>query len=106
MPKRNRAASRLPSLSGISGLVCRNIFIGNHRTSIKLEASMWDMLEEIAESEGYGVDGLCFMIWKGYDEERRARGILEGSWDVTFTSAVRVFIAKYYRAAAVAGQST
>lgn len=71
----------------MSDLICRNVRISGRRTSIKLEAHMWEALEEICRLSDRSVHQLCTEI--------AARG---GSSN--FTSRVRVFILGYFRARA------
>ena len=73
----------------MSTLISRNVRIEGRRTSVKLEAAMWDALTEICVREGVGVGALCVQVDRG-------RG---GS---SFTSALRVFIIDYYRTALAA----
>lgn len=73
--------------------------IGGHRTSMRLEPSMWDALEDIGRREGLTVNRLCTQIKERIEEQARRRGINPEDADVTLTSAVRVFIASYYRRA-------
>lgn len=70
-----------------STLVNRNVVIGGHRTSMRLESSMWEALEEIAAREGLSVSQLCEQV----DRRRRQSSL---------TAAMRVFIVSYFRAAA------
>ena len=75
------------TLRGISTLVNRNVFVGDRRTSLRLEPAMWDALAEICRREDMTLHQLCAMI----DERRRASSL---------TAAIRVFIITYYRSAA------
>ncbi len=85
--------------AGVEPLRSQNIMIGGHRTSMRLEPSMWDALEEIGRREGLTVNHLCTQIKERIEEQARRRGISSKDADVTLTSAVRVFIASYYRRA-------
>ena len=71
----------------ISRLVNRNVVAGRGRTSMRLEPELWDALLEIADREGRDVSTLVRQV-----EETRHEG--------GRTSAVRVFILAYFRAAA------
>ncbi len=63
-------------------LVCRNVAIDGHRTSLKLEQVFWEALGEISESEGLTVPELISLVdHRRYNESR--------------TSAVRAFIVTY-----------
>ncbi len=72
---------------GPSTLVNRNVFIGSHRTSIRLEPAMWDSLAEICRREDMTLHEVCGLI----DARRQASSL---------TAAIRVFALTYYRAAA------
>ena len=72
---------------GISTLVNRNVFIGRHRTSIRLEPAMWDALAEICRREEMTLHEVCSLI----DSRRQASSL---------TAAIRVFALTYFRAAA------
>lgn len=85
--------------AGVEPLRSQNIMIGGHRTSMRLEPSMWDALEDIGRREGLTVNRLCTQIKERIEEQARRRGINPDDADVTLTSAVRVFIASYYRRA-------
>lgn len=95
-PKKKRADSPTP---GVEPLKSQNIMIGGHRTSMRLERSMWDALEDIGRREGLSVNRLCTSIKERIEEQARRRGLSPEEGDVTLTSAVRVFIAAYYRRA-------
>jgi len=92
---------RLTSTSslGVEPLKSQNIMVGGHRTSMRLEPSMWDALEDIARREGMTINKLCTEIKERIDRQAELRGIPPEKADVTLTSAVRVFIAAYYRRA-------
>ena len=72
--------------SGQSTLVNRNVTVNGHRTSMRLEPSMWDALDEICRREGATIHKLCSMV-----DSIRAQSSL--------TAAMRVFILTYFRAA-------
>lgn len=65
----------------------RNVRLRGQRTSLRLEPSMWEALEEISRREGCSINEICSLI----EDQRR------GS---TRTAALRVFILYYFRAAA------
>jgi predicted DNA-binding ribbon-helix-helix protein len=74
-------------------LVIRNIVVGGHRTSVRLEPVMWEALHEIARRLGVTIHDLVTEI----DRRRTASSL---------TAAIRVYIVDFYRAEAVAaGQS-
>lgn len=93
-----KKVSSIPSL-GVEPLKSMNIMVAGHRTSMRLEPSMWDALEDIARREGQTVNKLCTQIKERLDEQARRKGLSADSIDVTLTSAVRVFIAAYFRRA-------
>ncbi len=68
-------------------LAVRNIVIGGRRTSVRLEADMWQALCEIARRHGVGVNDICTLVAK-----RRAGSSL--------TAALRAFALRYFRVAA------
>jgi len=69
-----------------STLINRNIKVANHRTSMRLERSMWNALEEIAVREDKSIHDLATLV-----DARRNESSL--------TAAMRVFILSYFRAA-------
>lgn len=91
--------------SGLQGLKSRNIVIGSKRTSIRLEQSMWMMLEEIAIQEEMPLNEIFTMLAARINDAVRgadarapeSRRSARGSDIVTFSSAVRVYICSYYR---------
>lgn len=99
MPKRGPKKRVRASGLGVEPLRSQNIMIGGHRTSMRLEPSMWDALEAIAVRESMTVNDVCSGIKARLDEQSRRRGIDPDQSDVTLTSAVRVFIASYFRRA-------
>jgi predicted DNA-binding ribbon-helix-helix protein len=75
-----------------SSLVIRNVVVGGHRTSVRLEPVMWDALQDIAHRLRVTTHDLVTEI----DRERTASSL---------TAAIRVYIVDFYRAAALpAGQ--
>ncbi|HYD65099.1 ribbon-helix-helix domain-containing protein [Azospirillum sp.] len=84
--------------SVVSGLQSRNIMVGGHRTSMRLEPSMWDALDDIAKREGLTVHELCTRIKERIEQQAKLRDDADED-KVTLTSAVRVLIAMYYRRA-------
>ncbi|HYF87643.1 ribbon-helix-helix domain-containing protein [Azospirillum sp.] len=71
-----------------------------------LEPYMWEALEDIGRREGLTVNGICTQIKERIEEQARRKGINPEEVDVTLTSAVRVFIASYYRRACEGGAGT
>jgi predicted DNA-binding ribbon-helix-helix protein len=70
-----------------SRLVNRNVVSGTGRTSMRLEPELWEALVEICDREGQDLHALI----RGVDAQRQRGGR---------TSAVRVFVLQYFRAAA------
>jgi predicted DNA-binding ribbon-helix-helix protein len=69
-------------------LVCRNIVVSGHRTSVRLEKEMWTALNDVAKREECTLYDLASRI-----DRRKKTG-------QSFTSAIRVFLMLYYRNAA------
>ncbi|MDE1151755.1 MAG: ribbon-helix-helix domain-containing protein [Micavibrio sp.] len=69
----------------VDGLEHRNVYIGGHRTSMRLEPAMWEALEEVAKRKNCTIDEMCSAI----ETARPDSGGL--------SSAVRVFLLEYYR---------
>jgi len=68
-------------------LISRNVTVNGHRTSLRLEEETWAAIEEICRAEKTNIHTLCSLIdWRRQGFSR--------------TSAVRVFILSYFRAAA------
>ncbi len=63
-------------------LINRNITVGGHRTSIRLEPEFWAGLADIAQHEHVTIDQLCTEVDRG-------------AGDLSRTAAVRVFITSY-----------
>jgi predicted DNA-binding ribbon-helix-helix protein len=70
-----------------STLVSRNVTVSGRRTSMRLEAAMWDALHAICRREGRSLHEMCSLI----NEQRQ---------ESSLTAAIRVFIMLYFRAAA------
>ncbi|MEJ0062468.1 MAG: ribbon-helix-helix domain-containing protein [Alphaproteobacteria bacterium] len=70
------------------GLISKNIKVNGQRTSVRLEKAMWEGLEEISQREGASINEIGSLIMGQKNE------------GMNFTSAIRVFIMSYYRAAA------
>lgn len=100
MAKRGRLRKPRAEAKGVEPLQPRNILLhGRQRTSIRLEPSMWDALEDIARRECINVNELCSRIDLRLQEQSRRKGLSPEESDVTLTSGVRVFISAYFRAA-------
>jgi predicted DNA-binding ribbon-helix-helix protein len=74
-----------------SRLVNRNVVGTLGRTSIRLEPELWDALEEICRREGMSIAETVRAIEARYTHNKEVGGR---------TSAVRVYIVTYFRAAA------
>ncbi|MFZ2005029.1 MAG: ribbon-helix-helix domain-containing protein [Stellaceae bacterium] len=70
----------------LSSLALHNIVVGGRRTSVRLEASMWDGLQDIARRRGMSLNDLVTEI----ERNRDAPGL---------TAAIRVYIVDFYRRA-------
>lgn len=99
MAKRGPKKRVVAPSQGIEPLKSQNIMVGGHRTSMRLERTMWDALEDIGRREALSINRLCTMIKERIEEQARRRGLPLDQLDVTLTSAVRVFIAAYFRRA-------
>lgn len=66
----------------------RNVIVNGRRTSMRLEETMWEALNEIAARERVGVGTICSVI-------SNANASM-----INLTSAVRTFIAAYFRESA------
>jgi predicted DNA-binding ribbon-helix-helix protein len=73
-----------------STLVNRNVWVGERRTSLRLEPTMWQALDEVAALTGVTIHRICTLV----DQRRR---------ESSLTAAIRVFLLTYYRAAAAGG---
>ena len=71
----------------VSTLVNRNVTVGGHRTSIRLEPAMWEALRQICRREEKTLNDLVTEI----DRQR-----VESS----LTAAIRVYLLRYFSAAA------
>lgn len=76
-----------------SSLVIRNVVVGGHRTSVRLEPIMWEALRDIALRGNVTIHDLVTAI----DRRRTASSL---------TAAIRVYIVDFYRAAALPGGDT
>jgi predicted DNA-binding ribbon-helix-helix protein len=71
----------------MSSLINRNVTVAGRRTSIRLEAAMWDALSEIAGREERTINAICTRVEKRVQES-------------TLTSGLRVYILNCFRRAA------
>ena len=82
----SQAGSR-PDMGKVSTLISRNVTIGGHRTSCRLEPFMWDALYDICARERVTIHSLCTRISERKDA------------NTSLTAAIRVFALAYFRAA-------
>ena len=76
-----------------SSLVNRNVVVNGKRTSVRLEAAMWDALVEIGRREGRSIHEISSKV----NRDRR---------ESSLTAGLRVHIMSYFReAATVEGHS-
>jgi predicted DNA-binding ribbon-helix-helix protein len=89
-PRRERPKNE----SRPSSLVIHNVVVAGHRTSVRLEPTMWEALREIARHRQTTLHDLVTQI----DRQREASSL---------TAAIRVYIVDFYRSAALrAGDAT
>lgn len=70
-----------------SSLISKNIFVHRRRTSVKLEAEIWELFKDIAVREKCTIHDIASLLFI-----RKKNG-------TSLTSAIRVFIAVYYKSA-------
>src|SRR5258708_29556519 len=70
-----------------SSLVIRNVVVAGHRTSVRLQPTMWEALREIARQRETNLNELVTEI----DRRRDASSL---------TAAIRVYIVDFYRSPA------
>ena len=70
-----------------SSLVIRNVVVGGHRTSVRLEPAMWEALADIARHRQKTLRELVTEI----ERDRTASSL---------TAAIRVYIVEFYRSVA------
>lgn len=90
-----------PRPSAIVGpLRSQNVVIDGRRTSMRLEPTMWEAFEEIAQREGMSINEICGHVNRRLQVRERLAGrdIVEDG-EVTLTSAVRTFLVSYFRRA-------
>ena len=64
--------------------ILRNVRVSGRRTSVKLEAAMWEALLELCARTGLSVDQVC-------------QSAAEMPGDVSFSARLRVLILNFYR---------
>lgn len=70
-----------------STLVNRNVTVEGHRTSIRLEPAMWDALNMVCKRESKTLNEVVTAIARSRNQS-------------TLTAAIRVFLLRYFQAAA------
>ncbi len=65
----------------------RNVYVGTHRTSIRLEPEMWIALKEVSSIENCSIHNICTLV------------NLKKPPHYSLAAAVRVYLMLYYRAA-------
>lgn len=80
--QRSEAATIIPWPT----VITRSVRVAGRRVRVSLETNVWEGMADIARREGETLDGLCARI----DERRGAMAL---------TSAIRVFVLHYFRAA-------
>lgn len=67
-----------------STLISRNITVNGHRTSVRLESTMWQALDEVCKARRQTLHDFCSEVAKGRQES-------------SLTAAIRVAILQHYR---------
>ena len=91
-------------------LKSRNVVVAGHRTTMRLEPALWDALDAIGRREGLTLHQLCTRVKERLGDQEGIRARLDPNRAPSeggrarerssFTAAVRVFVAAYYRHAA------
>lgn len=71
-----------------STLVSRSVVVQGKKTSIRLEPEMWSALKDVAKRERCTVNNVCTLV------------DIQKSESTPLTSAIRVFLMMYFKAAA------
>ena len=83
----DQAAADIDDNDVRSSLVSRNVTIGSHRTSVRLEPDMWNALREICRREHVTIHDIATVV-----SVRKAQ-------NTSLTAALRVFVMAYFRMA-------
>ncbi|AUN32042.1 MAG: ribbon-helix-helix domain-containing protein [Niveispirillum sp.] len=67
-------------------LISHNVWVDGHRTSVRLEAVMWQALHEIAEREGFSIHQVITIVSRRQHQ------------NASLTATIRAFLVAYYRA--------
>lgn len=78
-------------------LQLRRIVVGGRPLALRLEATLWDALEDIGRREGLSVDEICRLARTGFVRQAQDRGEPAMWVEASLCSALRVFIVDYYR---------
>ena len=70
---------------GSSSLISKNITVCGRRTSIRLEAEMWEALKDVSSKEGCKIHDVASYVY------------ITKKPMTTLTAAIRVFLLIYYR---------
>ena len=74
-----------PKFIGSSSLISKNITVCGRRTSIRLEAEMWEALKEVSSKGDCKIHDVASYVY------------LRKKPMATLTAAIRVFLLTYYR---------
>ena len=67
-------------------LISHNVWVDGHRTSVRLEAVMWQALQEIAQREDLNINEVVTIV------SRRQH------YNASLTATIRAFLVAYFRA--------
>ena len=67
-------------------LISHNVWVDGHRTSVRLEAVMWQALHEIADREGFSIHQVITIVSRRQHQ------------NASLTATIRAFLVAYYRA--------
>lgn len=67
-------------------LISHNVWVDGHRTSVRLEAVMWQALHEIAEREDLSIHQVITIVARRQHQ------------NASLTATIRAFLVAYYRA--------
>lgn len=85
---KSQAQIDTPNKTERSSLVSRNVTIGVHRTSVRLEPDMWNGLREICRREHVSIHDIATVV------------AVRKPANTSLTAAIRIFVMAYFRAAA------
>jgi len=73
-------------------LITRSMTLNGRRTSVRVEAAVWDALNEIAAREGVAVRDICARVDAAREES-------------TLAASLRIHVLRYFRTAAAASHA-